>query len=156
MVAGGSDGSERSGVGAGMVAAGKPVLPGAARAGRPINGPHFSVAARAAASPATPRLMMGIPKKLVPSSPVRNMIRRVVRESHRHLLAQHPERLGALSVLVRLLRLPLDPMAAATDAGGRPLRPFRRRPQDRALKRLVRAEIDLLFGRLLAAPTARP
>jgi hypothetical protein len=94
--------------------------------------------------------MMGIPKKLVPSSPLRNTIRRVVKESHRaHLLSQ-PSRLGGLSVLVRLIRLPLDPDAPATDPSGRGLRPFARRPHDRALKRLVRAEIDQLFGRLLA------
>jgi hypothetical protein len=131
-----------------------------------VLGLHFSIAARRvdppvsaaarASSASTPRLMMGIPKKLVPSSPVRNMIRRVVRESHRQFLGQHPERLGAMSVLVRLLRLPLDPQAAATDSAGRALRPFRRRPQDRALKRLVRAEVDQLFGRLLATAGNAP
>jgi hypothetical protein len=91
--------------------------------------------------------MMGIPKKLVPSSPVRNTIRRVVRESHRARLLREPQ-LADLSVLVRLIRLPLDPQAPAADAAGRSLRAFARRPQDRALKRLVRAEVDQLFDRL--------
>jgi hypothetical protein len=98
--------------------------------------------------------MMGIPKKLVPSSPVRNTIRRVVRESHRDCARRHPGGLARLSVLVRLLRLPQDPAAATVDAAGRPRRPFARRPTDRALKRLVRAELDSLFERLAAMPPA--
>jgi hypothetical protein len=121
---------------------------------RPVNGPHFSVAARRAADVASPRLMMGIPKKLVPSSPVRNTIRRVVRESHRACAARDPARVGALSILVRLLRLPQDPSAAASDSRGKPVRAFTRRPPDGALKRLVRAEIDTLLDRLLALQPA--
>jgi hypothetical protein len=94
--------------------------------------------------------MMGIPKKLVPSSPVRNAIRRVLRESHRDCARRHPARLGELSILVRLLRLPQDPAAPTAGPDGRALRPFARRPTDRALKRLVRAEFDQLLERLLA------
>jgi hypothetical protein len=91
--------------------------------------------------------MMAIPKKLVPSSPVRNLIRRVIRESHRAALARSP-RLAALSLRVQLTAVPQDPSAPAVGADGRALRPFARRPTDRALKRVVRAEVDGLLARV--------
>jgi hypothetical protein len=93
---------------------------------------------------------MAISKKLVPSSPVRNLVRRVIRESHRAALARQPARLGALRVRVQLVSVPQDPCAPASDPQGRPLRAFHRRPTDRALKRRVRAELDTLFARLAA------
>jgi hypothetical protein len=49
---------------------------------------------------------------------------------------------------VQLARLPQDPAAPAAGPDGRALRPFARRPTDRALKRAVRAEVDGLFARL--------
>ena len=91
--------------------------------------------------------MMAIPKKQVPSSPVRNLIRRVIRESHRAALLQRP-RLASLAVHVQLLRMPTDPAAPAAGSDGRPLRPFARRPTDRALKRTVRGELDGLLARV--------
>lgn len=94
--------------------------------------------------------MMAIPKKLLPSSPVRNLVRRVIRESYRAALAVEPQRLGSLQVRVQLQAVPQDPQAPARGPDGRALRPFARRPTDRALKRRVRAEVDLLFARLAA------
>ena len=91
--------------------------------------------------------MMAIPKKLVPSSPVRNLIRRVIRESHRAALLRHPS-LGTRSVRVQLVALPQDPAAPAAGADGRALRPFARRPTDGALKRIVRTEVDGLLARV--------
>lgn len=88
--------------------------------------------------------MMAIPKKLVPSSPVRNLMRRQVREAYRAALAQKPA-LARLSLHVQLSALPQAP---ATGPDGRGLRRFARRPTDRALKRLVRAEIDGLLAGL--------
>lgn len=96
--------------------------------------------------------MMAISKKLVPSSPVRNLMRRVIRESHRAAQARDMAALQALSVRVQLLKLPQDPASPARGPDGRALRPFARRPTDGALKRLVRAEVDALFERL--APRA--
>jgi hypothetical protein len=91
--------------------------------------------------------MMAIPKKLVPSSPVRNLIRRVIRESHRATLARRPA-IAALSVRVQLTAVPQDPTSPATGPDGRALRPFARRPTDGALKRAVRAEVDGLLAQL--------
>lgn len=91
--------------------------------------------------------MMAIPKKQVPSSPVRNLIRRVIRESHRAELARRPV-LADLSVRVQLTSIPTDPAAPAAGPDGRGLRPFARRPTDRALKRAVRVEVDGLLARV--------
>lgn len=100
--------------------------------------------------------MMAVPKKLVPSSPVRNMIRRVIREAHRAALAREPA-LGALSLHVQLARLPQDPSAPTAATDGRAMRPFARRPPDGALKRAVRAEADMLLQRASrVAQRARP
>ncbi|HYF58579.1 MAG TPA: ribonuclease P protein component [Burkholderiaceae bacterium] len=131
---------------------GSPGTPGARRGGsdRPVRlvGAHFVVGARRTTDAASPRLMMAVPKKQVPSSPVRNLIRRVVRESHRAWLAARPAGEPAPSVRVQLVKLPQDPAAPLAGPDGRALRPFARRPTDRALARLVRAEVDGLFGRL--------
>jgi hypothetical protein len=92
--------------------------------------------------------MMAISKKLVPSSPVRNLIRRVIREAYRAAVAQRPQALEPLSVRVQLTAVPQDPTAPSTGSNGRALRPFARRPTDRALKRQVRGELDRLLARL--------
>ncbi|MFN9772221.1 MAG: ribonuclease P protein component [Burkholderiales bacterium] len=110
-------------------------------------GAHFAVVVRRSTDPASPRLMMAIPKKLVPSSPVRNLIRRVIRESHRATLARRPA-LAALSVRVQLTTVPQDPSSPASGPDGRALRPFAWRPTDGALKRVVRAEVDGLLAQL--------
>jgi hypothetical protein len=91
--------------------------------------------------------MMAIPKKLVPSSPVRNLIRRVIKESYRAALP-HRAVLAGLSVRLHLTAVPQDPAAPSTGPDGRALRPFARRPTDRVLKRTVRAEVDGLFARI--------
>ncbi|MCX7227540.1 MAG: ribonuclease P protein component [Burkholderiales bacterium] len=128
-----------------------PTRSGAARSGskRPARlvGAHFAVGARRTTDGATPRLMMAIPKKLVPSSPVRNLIRRVIRESHRATLLGRPG-LHALSLRIQLVAVPQDPASPPKGPDGRPLRPFARRPTDGALRRLVRAELDGLLARV--------
>jgi len=125
--------------------------PAAPRSGqkRPARlvGAHFAVGARRTTDAASPRLMMAIPKKLVPSSPVRNLIRRVIRESHRATVCVRPA-LDALSLRVQLVAVPQDPSRPVKGPDGRPLRPFARRPTDGVLKRLVRAEIDGLLARV--------
>jgi hypothetical protein len=91
--------------------------------------------------------MMAIPKKLVPSSPVRNLMRRVIRESHRTMLLVRPS-LDALSLRIQLVAVPQDSSSPPKGKDGRPLRPFARRPSDGVLKRLVRAEVDGLLARV--------
>lgn len=113
---------------------------------------HFTVGARRTTDVASPRLMMAVSKKLVPSSPVRNLMRRVIRESHRAAQLRDPALLERLSVRVQLLKLPQDPASPLRGPDGRALRPFARRPADGALKRLVRAEIDALLLRLAPRP----
>lgn len=96
---------------------------------------------------------MAIPRKLVPSSPVRNLMRRVIRESHRQAARTHAVVFGAAgnwSVRVQLVKVPQDAAAPLREASGRVLRPFARRPTDRQLKQRVRLEVDSLFSRLAA------
>ncbi|MCX7211596.1 MAG: hypothetical protein NTW53_02695 [Burkholderiales bacterium] len=47
------------------------------------------------------------------------------------------------------MKLPQDPASPLLEPSGRKVRPFARRPADRALKRLVRSEIDALMRRVL-------
>lgn len=126
--------------------------------------PHPSDAARGA-------LMMAVPKKLVPSAPLRNAVRRVVRESVR-AAGIHPMPTG----LLRLVALPEfeqtppasqssgsqvsaqahPAVATAAGAAKRAVRaqrnrPFDRRLPDRAFKRACRADADALFARLKLA-----
>jgi hypothetical protein len=96
--------------------------------------------------------MMAVPKKLLPSSPVRNLVRRVLRESHRAALARYPG-LGDWSLRLQLVRVPVDPDRPEQDDKGRAIKPFRRRPTDGLLKRRLRAEADDLLAR---APWGRP
>jgi hypothetical protein len=94
--------------------------------------------------------MMAIPKKLVPSSPVRNLMRRVIREAWRAALLRRPRAFDGLSVRLTLNAVPQDPAAPKAGPSGRALRPFARRPTDGALKRRVRVEVDGLLERLAA------
>lgn len=96
--------------------------------------------------------MMAIPRKLVPSSPVRNLMRRVIREAWR-LREQGAARVAPVeswSVRVQLVKIPVDPAAPLRTEAGKTLRPFARRPTDGKLKRQVRTEVDALIARFLA------
>jgi hypothetical protein len=90
--------------------------------------------------------MMAVPKKLVPSSPVRNLLRRVLREAHRSALNLHSA-LGDWSLRLQLVKMPVNPELPETDEKGRAIRPFRRRPTDGLLKRRLRVEADELLRR---------
>jgi hypothetical protein len=147
----GADAGPAVGAGPGGARA-TPVAPGGRKGPGRLVGAHFAVGVRRTTDAAIPRLMMAIPKKLVPSSPVRNLIRRVIREAHRAGQARAPAALQAVSIRVQLVKLPLDPASPARGPDGRALRPFARRPADRALRRLVRAELDTLLARLMPRP----
>jgi hypothetical protein len=90
--------------------------------------------------------MMAVPKKLIPSSPVRNLVRRVLREAYRASVVRHPP-LGQWSLRIQLSRVPTDPGRPESDDKGRPVKPFMRRPSDGLLKRRLRAEADELLSR---------
>jgi hypothetical protein len=98
--------------------------------------------------------MMAIPKKLSPSSPVRNRIRRVIRESFRESVLTPAKGIAnglpSWAIRIQMVKLPQDPASPLVDASGRKLRPFARRPADGALKRVIRSEIDALMRRVLA------
>ncbi len=119
--------------------------PAGARARRSSSA-HLTLLARPEPAERVPRLMMAVPKKLLPSSPVRNLVRRVLRESHRAALVRHPG-LRDWSLRLQLVKVPLDPQIAEKDASGRAIKPFKRRPTDGLLKRRIRAEADDLLGR---------
>lgn len=74
--------------------------------------------------------MMGVSKKLAPSSPMRNTIRRVIREAYREACrkASRKAAFETLTVRVRLLR--------------------RSDLTTRALKRRIRAEADEALARI--------
>jgi len=118
-----------------------------------IAGEHFVITVRVASDPAEPRLMMAIPKKLAPSSPVRNRIRRVIRESFRAAVLAPAKvmesGLPSWAIRIQMVKLPQDPASPLLESSGRKVRPFARRPADRALKRVVRSEIDALMRRVL-------
>ena len=116
---------------------------------------------------------MAVPKKLVPSAPLRNAVRRVVRESVRASgIEPMPAgllRLVALPVFEEPSPAPVAPgaadvrSAAAVAAGaakraarGGRNRPFDRRLPDGAFKRACRADADALFARLKLALVPRP
>ena len=116
-------------------------------------GQSVDEAARVATEPDSPRLTMAIPRKLVPSSPVRNLMRRVIREAHRHASVSHPQAFssdGHWALRFQLVKVPTDAVAPTRDPSGRVLKPFARRPTDRLLKQRIRAEADALLHRLLA------
>ncbi len=93
-----------------------------------------------------PRLLMAVPKKLVPSSPVRNLIRRVLREAWRAYQANSAVAPGRVSVRLQMHALPCDPTLAERDERGQLRRAFARRPPDGALKRLIRADAQTLLS----------
>lgn len=106
---------------------------------------------------------MAIPRKLVPSSPVRNLMRRVIREAHRQAASTHAQSLGPQgdwSVRFQLVKIPVDPTISERNVRGQAVRAFARRPADRTLKRQVRAEADALLRRFVArlpgSPVASP
>ena len=105
------------------------------------------------------QLVLSVPKRLAPAAPLRNSIRRVIRESWRQATLDSGQ--ARVVVMVRLQRLPqaltslttaVTAANAASGAGavkplvGRAL--LQSRPTDRILKRLLRAESDQLFHRL--------
>ena len=109
--------------------------------------------------------MMAVSRKLVPYSPVRNLVRRVIRESHRHACQAQLEnrepvdlnriqpdstRLGNWSLRIQLVDLPHDPAAPQKDARGQGIKVFKRRLTDGLLKRHLRADMDSLLVRLSA------
>ena len=101
--------------------------------------------------------MMAIPKKLAPSSPVRNRIRRVIRESFRAALLAPAKGMASglqpWAIRIQMVKLPQDARAPLLESNGRKVRPFARRPTDGALKRIVRSDIDALMHRVLARVT---
>lgn len=101
--------------------------------------------------------MMAVSRKLVPSSPVRNLVRRVIRESHRYACQAQLEnaqpdstRLGNWSLRIQLVDLPHDPAAPQKDVRGQGIKVFKRRLTDGLLKRHLRADMDSLLVRLSA------
>jgi hypothetical protein len=124
--------------------------PGGARRPPRLTGTFLAAGIRQRPEGAPPRLMMAIPKKLVPSAPVRNLIRRVIREAHRAAVAASPDAFGRVDLHVQLIALPRDPAAPSSAPAGRPARPFDQRPPDGALKRAVRADADALLARVSA------
>ena len=124
----------------------KPAASPAGGRARRSSSAHLTLLARLEAGGKAPRLMMAVPKKLVPSSPVRNLVRRVLREAHRTAVRSHPSLLD-WSLRFQLVRIPVDPCLPEADEKGRVIRAFRRRPTDGLLKRGLRAEADQLLGR---------
>jgi hypothetical protein len=106
------------------------------------------------------QLVLSVPKRLVPAAPLRNLIRRVIRESWRQVALESGQA-RVLVVMVRLQRLPqaLSRLTTAVTApspasGAGKVKPLvgrallQSRPTDRILKRLIRAESEQLFHRL--------
>jgi len=114
-----------------------------------------------AAIPASNALILSVSKRLAPAAPVRNMVRRVLREAWRHQLWL--EHSVPLAVMIRLRALPLAALPTALTASAvstvsiqRPVpnvsaKPpkgravLRVRRTDRALKAMIRAEADSLL-----------
>lgn len=117
--------------------------------------------------PVSSTLVLSVSKRLAPAAPLRNMIRRVLREAWRH--QSWRERSPSLAVMIRLRALPLA--ALSTVAAERPesndtpkvstkafatgfAKPLkgravlRIRRTDRALKAIIRAEADSLLESL--------
>jgi len=109
-------------------------------------------------------LILSVSKRLAPAAPLRNMIRRVLREAWRH--QSWLERSVSLAVMIRLRALPLgalptesiesteatvspvsakrpEPNSFAKSPKGRTVLRIRR--TDRALKAMIRAEADSLL-----------
>lgn len=114
-------------------------------------------------------LMLAVPKRLARTAPLRNMIRRVLRESWRVArLRDVPDpadasgSVHAARCLVRLRALPqpstegpAPPPLPTRDARSRRRKVLPRLP-DRQLKRALRAECDTLWPRIGRAERPRP
>ena len=121
----------------------------------------------AAANPVSNALILSVSKRLAPAAPLRNMVRRVLREAWRH--QSWLEQSASLAVMIRLRALPLAalptvsivstvstvstglikgpvPMVSVKSLKGRAVLRIRR--TDRALKAMIRAEADSLLERL--------
>jgi hypothetical protein len=110
---------------------------------------------RSAAIPVSNALILSVSKRLAPAAPLRNMVRRVLREAWRHQLWL--EQSAPLAVMIRLRALPLAalptaltvsiqrpvPNVSAKPPKGRAV--LRVRRTDRALKAMIRAEADSLL-----------
>ena len=111
-----------------------------------------------AAIPVSNALILSVSKRLAPAAPLRNMVRRVLREAWRHQLWL--EQSAPLAVMIRLRALPLAalptaltvstvsiqrpvPNVSAKPPKGRAV--LRVRRTDRALKAMIRAEADSLL-----------
>lgn len=101
--------------------------------------------------PARGALVLSVSKRLAPAAPLRNMIRRVLRESWRY--QAWVGRSASLAVMIRLRALPIgspDSNVSAVPSKlpkGRAV--LRIRQPDRALKAVIRAEADFLFQGLI-------
>jgi RNase P protein component len=110
-------------------------------------------------------LVLSVSKRLAPAAPLRNMIRRVLRESWRHQTWVGQSR--SLAVMIRLRSLPLPTLPTGSiESGETNVRlklpkgraVLRLRRTDRALKTIIRKEADSLLQGLgrsigLAKPT---
>lgn len=103
-------------------------------------------------------LVLSVSKRLAPAAPLRNMVRRVVREAWRH--QPWLEKCASLVVMIRLRALPLAelltvPAVSLVPIGSRVPNGFVKPPKgravlrvrrtDRALKAIIRAEADSLL-----------
>jgi len=108
-----------------------------------------------AAIPVSNALILSVSKRLAPAAPLRNMVRRVLREAWRH--QSWLEQSASLAVMIRLRALPLAalptvstglmkgpvPKVSVKSLKGRAVLRIRR--TDRALKAMIRAEADSLL-----------
>jgi len=111
-----------------------------------------------AAIPVSNALILSVSKRLAPAAPLRNMVRRVLREAWRH--QSWLEQSASLAVMIRLRALPLAalptvstglmkepvPKVSVKSLKGRAVLRIRR--TDRALKAMIRTEADSLLERL--------
>jgi hypothetical protein len=112
----------------------------------------------AAANPVSNALILSVSKRLAPAAPLRNMVRRVLREAWRH--QSWLEQSASLAVMIRLRALPLAalptvstvstglikgsvPKVSVKSLKGRAVLRIRR--TDRALKAMIRTEADSLL-----------
>ena len=115
----------------------------------------------AAANPVSNALILSVSKRLAPAAPLRNMVRRVLREAWRH--QSWLEQSASLAVMIRLRALPLAalptvsivstvstglikgpvPKVFVKSLKGRAVLRIRR--TDRALKAMIRTEADSLL-----------
>ena len=127
---------------------------------------QFEQVVSSKAMPVKSALVLSVSKRLAPAAPLRNMIRRVLRESWRHqALADRSE---ALAVMIRLRSLPLmlnevpTGSSVSIEKTPNPVKPpkgravLRIRRPDRALKSIIRAEADSLLLNLSRSMSRTP